>query len=154
MRNINTQVPGHLYEDVLYFMHHREALDDPPELIDKQVAELLHIAPRAEIRLSARLRTSVADGTEEVLSEVVNMSMSGLLVETDMLFDLGERVVVSIYPGDRDDPVVVKGEVSRRAPSERGGVVGFGIRFLSFAADGELRIEAVIKRAFVDVLDV
>jgi len=82
------------------------------------------------------------------------MSMSGLLVETDMLFDLGERVVVSIYPGDRDDPVVVKGEVSRRAPSERGGVDGFGIRFLSFAADGELRIEAVVKRTFVDVLDV
>jgi len=129
-------------------------LDDPPELIDRQVAELLHIAPRADVRLSTRLRTSVADGTEEVLSEVVNLSMSGLLVETDMLFDLGERVVVSIYPGDRDDPVVAKGEVSRRARSERGGVVGFGIRFLSFAADGELRIKAVVKSAFAGVFDV
>jgi hypothetical protein len=123
-------------------------LDDPPELIDQQVAELLYIAPRAALRLSTSLRTSVADGTEEVLCEIVNMSLSGLLVQTDMLFEVGEKVVVSIYPGDRDDPVVAKGKVTRRALSERGGVDGFGIRFLSFAADGKLRIAAVLKGAF------
>jgi len=123
-------------------------LDDPPELIDKQVAELLYIAPRAALRLSTRLRTSVADGTEEVLGDIVDLSMSGLLVETDLLFEVGEKVVVSIYPGDRDDPVVAKAKVVRRALSERGGVDGFGIRFLSFAADGELRLAAVLKVAF------
>jgi len=123
-------------------------LDDPPEHIDQQVAELLYIAPRAALRLSTSLRTSVADGTEEVLCEVVNVSMSGLLVQTDVLFEVGETVVVSIYPGDRDDPVVAKGKVTRRALSERGGVDGFGIRLLSFAADGKLRMEAVLKGAF------
>ena len=125
-------------------------LDDPPEIIDRQVAELLLIAPRTDVRLSTRLRTSVVDGTEEVLGEIVNMSSSGLLVQTDMLFEIGERVVVSIYPGDRDDPVVAKGEVTRQALSERGGVDGVGIRFLSFAADGELRIGSVLEGAFVD----
>jgi len=123
-------------------------LDDPPELIDQQVAELLYIAPRADLRLSTRLRTSVADGTEEVLGEVVNMSMSGLLVQTDMLFEVGEQVVISIYPGDRNDAVVAKAKVTRRALSERGGVDGFGFRFLSFAADGELRMAALLKGAF------
>jgi len=127
-------------------------LDDPPKLIDKEVADLLHIAPRANIRLATRLRTSVADGTEEVLGEVVNLSLSGLLVQTDMLFEMGEQVVVSIYPGDRDDPVVAKAEVTRRALSERGGVDGFGIRFLSFAADGELRIVAALEEAFADLV--
>ena len=114
------------------------------------MAELLLIAPRTDVRLSTRLRTSVVDGTEEVLGEIVNMSSSGLLVQTDMLFEIGERVVVSIYPGDRDDPVVAKGEVTRQALSERGGVDGVGIRFLSFAADGELRIGSVLEGAFVD----
>lgn len=122
--------------------------DDPPELIDQQVAELLYIAPRAALRLSTRLRTSVADGTEEELCEIVNLSMTGMLVQTDMLFEVGETVVVSIYPGDRDDPVVAKGKVTRRALSERGGVDGFGIRLLSFASDGELRIAAVLRGAF------
>ena len=128
-------------------------VDDSPELIDQQVAELLHIAPRADIRLSTHLRTSVADGTEEVLADVVNISLSGLLVRTDTLFEIGEKVVVSLYPGDRDDPVVAKAEVSRRALAERGGVDGFGIRFLSFAADGELRIGAVVEGAFADFRD-
>ena len=127
-------------------------LDDPPKLIDKEVADLLHIAPRANIRLATRLRTSVADGTEEVLGEVVNLSLSGLLVQTDMLFEMGEQVVVSIYPGDRDDPVVAKAEVTRRGLSERGGVDGFGIRFLSFAADGELRIVAALEEAFANLV--
>ncbi len=45
-------------------------LDDPPALIDQQMAELLHIAPRTETRLSTRIRTSVADCTEEAFGEI------------------------------------------------------------------------------------
>ena len=129
-------------------------LDESPAVIDRHMAELLHIAPRADIRLSTRLRTSVADATEEVLGEVVNLSISGLLVETDMGFEIGEHVAVSIYTGNRDDPVLAKGEVVRRAAPERGNVDGFGIRFLSFAADGRQRIEAVLEEAFGDFLGV
>jgi hypothetical protein len=128
-------------------------LDDPPEIIDQQVAELLYIAPRAAVRLSIHLRTSVADGVDEVLGEIVNLSTSGLLVRTDKLFGVGQQLVVSIYPGDRDDPVVAKATVVRQALSERGGVDGCGIRFLSFAADGELRIAAVLEGAFADSVD-
>jgi hypothetical protein len=86
------------------------------------------------------------------LGEVVNLSLSGLLVQTDMLFEMGEQVVVSIYPGDRDDPVVAKAEVTRRALSERGGADGFGIRFLSLAADGELRIVTALEEAFANLV--
>jgi len=127
-------------------------LDDPVELIDQQVAELLHIAPRADVRISTRLRTSVADGTEEVLGEVVNLSTSGLLVEIDALFETGEQVVVSLYTGDRDDPVVAKAEVVRQAVSEHGGFDGVGIRFLSIAGDGKQRIAAVLKETFAEIL--
>jgi hypothetical protein len=86
------------------------------------------------------------------LGEVVNLSLSGLLVQTDMLFEMGEQVVVSIYPGDRDDPVVAKAEVTRRALSECGGVDGFGFRFLSLAADGELRIVTALEEAFANLV--
>ncbi len=50
-------------------------LDDPPELIGQQVAELLNIAPRANLRFSTRLQTSVGDGAVEVLGEVINLSV-------------------------------------------------------------------------------
>ncbi len=125
-------------------------LDESPAVIDRHMAELLHIAPRADIRLSTRLRTLVADGAEEMLGEVVNLSISGLLVETDTELEIGEQVAVSIYTGNRDDPVLAKGEVVRRAEPERGNVEGFGIRFLSFAADGRQRIKVVLEEAFGD----
>ena len=128
-------------------------LSDPPELIGRQVADLLDIAPRAAIRLSTRLRTSLADGAEEVPGEVVNLSTSGMLVETDTPFEMGEQVVVSIHIGDRDESISAKGEVVRRAVADRGGIDGVGIRFLSFAGPGEELIQAVLTEAFANPPD-
>jgi response regulator RpfG family c-di-GMP phosphodiesterase len=127
-------------------------LDDPPELIGQQVAELLSIAPRANLRMSTRLQTSVADGAVEVLGEVVNLSTSGMLIETDTLFEPGEEVVVTINIGGNRGTVSARAEVVRQAHSERGGVDGIGVRFISFAGDGEEKIAAVLDEAFADPL--
>jgi hypothetical protein len=97
-------------------------LDDPPELIGQQVAELLNVAPRAAIRLTVRLETFVAEGAVEVLGNVVNLSASGMLVETDTLFEPEEQVVVSINLGDQWGSVSAKAVVARQAHHDRGGV--------------------------------
>lgn len=128
-------------------------LADPPALIGRQAADLLDIAPRADVRFSTRLRTSLADGAEEVLGEVVNLSASGILVETATPFQLGEHVVISIHIGDRDELISAKGKVVRRAVRERGRVDGVGIRFLSFAGAGEVRMNAVLAEALANPPD-
>lgn len=127
-------------------------LDDPPELIGQQVAELLSIAPRANLRFSTHLQTSVGDGAVEVLGEVVNLSATGMLVETETSFEPGEQVVVTINLGGKHGSVSAKAEVVRQAHSERGGVDGIGVRFLSFAGDGKEKIEAVMNEALADPL--
>jgi len=127
-------------------------LDDSPELIGQQVAELLNIAPRANLRFSTHLQTSVGDGAVEVLGEVVNLSSTGMLVETETSFEPGERVVVTINFGGQRGSVSAKAEVVRQAYSDRGGVDGIGIRFLSFAGDGKEKIEAVLDEALADPL--
>ena len=127
-------------------------LDDPPELIGQQVAELLKIAPRATFRFSTRLQTSVGDGAVEVLGEIVNLSASGMLVETETLFEPGEQVVVTINLGGQQGSVSAKAEVVRQAHNDRGGIDGIGVRFLSFAGDGREKIEAVLDEAFTDPL--
>lgn len=127
-------------------------LDDPPEVIGQQVADLLHIAPRVNLRFSTQLQTSVADSGVEVLGEVVNLSNTGMLVETDTLFEPGEQVVLTINLGGAHGSVTAKGEVVRQAHSERGGIDGIGIRFVSFAGDGREKIEAVLDEAFADPL--
>lgn len=124
--------------------------DDPPELIGRRVAELLDIAPRTTFRFSTRLLVEVADGADEALGAIVNVSASGMLVETDIEFVPGQHVVISIDVADQDEPLVVKAEVVRQADPDRDGVDGIGVRFLGFRGDGRQRLGAILARAFDD----
>jgi hypothetical protein len=125
-------------------------LNDSPDLIGQQVAELLNIAPRANLRFSTRLQTSVADGGVEILGEIVNMSSTGILVETEKSFKPCQQVVVTINLGGQKGPVTAKAEVVRLARNDRGGIEGVGLHFLSFAGDGKEKIEAVLDEAFTE----
>ncbi|MEJ2582720.1 MAG: PilZ domain-containing protein, partial [Acidobacteriota bacterium] len=127
-------------------------LEDSPELIGTQVAELLHIAPRANLRFSTRLRTAVSGDGVEVLGEVANLSASGMLIETRIPFENGERVTVTINLGGMHGSTTAEALVVRQAVAERGGVDGIGVRFLSFAGNGREKIDAVLDQALADPL--
>lgn len=121
---------------------------DAPKIIAQQVANLLEIAPRTTLRLTTRLLVKVADGLEEVLGTVVNMSAAGLLLETDADLEPGQHVILSIDIDHQDEPVSAKAEVVRKADPNRDGVEGIGVRFLSFAGDSRERLEAILGEAF------
>lgn len=125
-------------------------LGDSPEFIGQQAAELLNVAPRADLRFSTRLQSSVADGGVEILGEVVNLSATGMLVETDRSFKPCQQVVVTINLGGHKGPVSAKAEVVRLARNDRGGIQGVGLHFLSFAGDGKEKIQAVLDEAFTE----
>ena len=126
--------------------------DDPPELIGHQVAELLNIAPRADLRLSTRLKAAVGGDAVEVLGEVVNLSSSGMLIETEITFERGEEIAVTINLGGQLGTVMARAEVVRHAHGDRGGVEGIGVRFLSFVRDGEDKIAAALDEALAEPL--
>jgi hypothetical protein len=121
---------------------------DPPKFIALQVADLLDIAPRATLRLTTRLLVELADGSEEALGAVVNMSAAGLLLETDADLEPGQHVILSIDIDPQDEPVAGKAEVVRKADPDRDGLEGIGVRFLEFAGDGRRRLEAILGEAF------
>jgi CheY-like chemotaxis protein len=126
---------------------------DPSKYIALQVAELLEIPPRATLRLSTRMLVEVEDGFEIALGAVVNVSATGLLLETDADLEPGQHVVISIDIDPQVEPVAAKAEVVRRANPEREGIEGFGARFLSFAGDSQQRLETILGRAFCIPLD-
>ena len=126
---------------------------DPPKYIALQVAELLEIPPRATLRLSTRMLVEVTNGFEIALGAVVNLSASGLLLETDADLEPGQHVVISIDIDPQVEPVAAKAEVVRTADPEREGIEGVGARFLSFAGDSRRRLEAILGRAFCIPLD-
>jgi DNA-binding NarL/FixJ family response regulator len=121
---------------------------DPPKIIALQVASLLGIAPRSTLRLTTRMLVEMADGSEEALAAVVNMSAAGLLLETDADLEPGQHVILSIDIDPDEEPVSGKAEVVRKADPDRDGVEGIGVRFLSFAGDGRQRLEAILGEAF------
>ena len=121
---------------------------DPPELIGKRAAELLDIAPRTTFRFSTRLLDELADGSDEVLGAVVNISSSGMLVETDADLEPGQHVIISIHVAGDDEPLAVKAEVVRHAEPDRDGVEGVGVRFLKFAGGGRSRRDAILAEGF------
>ena len=127
-------------------------LNDPEELIAEQVAELLHIAPRAAVRFATRLYTSLDNGTEEVFGQTTNLSVSGMLVQTPTLLEPGQKVVFEILIEDRDGAVIGDGEIVRHASQDREGVNGIGLRFIGFRDDCKDVLDAVIEDAFADPL--
>lgn len=117
---------------------------DPPDLIAQQAAGLLEIASRTKMRLSTRLSVEVADGWETANGAVVNMSVAGLLLETDADIEPGQNVIISIEIDPRDTPVSGMAEVVRKADPNRDGVEGVGMRFIGFVGDGHERLQAIL----------
>jgi DNA-binding NarL/FixJ family response regulator len=127
-------------------------LDDPEELIEKQVADLLNIAPRAAVRFATRLYTSLDNGTEEIFGQTANLSISGMLVQTPTLLEPGQKVVFEILIEDRDGAVIGDAEIVRHASKDREGLDGVGVRFLGFREDCQDVLDSVIEDAFADPL--
>jgi DNA-binding NarL/FixJ family response regulator len=127
-------------------------LDDPEDLIEQQVADLLYIAPRAAVRFATRLYTSLDNGTDEVFGQTANLSISGMLVQTPTLLEPGQRVVFEILIEDREGVVIGDAEIVRHASLDREGLDGVGVRFLGFRDDCKDVLDAVIEDAFADPL--
>ena len=127
-------------------------LDDPEDVIEQQVADLLDIAPRAAIRFATRLYTSLDNGTEEIFGQTANLSISGMLVQTPTLLEPGQQVVFEILIEDREEAVIGEAEIVRHASKDREGVDGVGVRFVGFRNHCKDILDSVIEDAFADPL--
>lgn len=125
-------------------------LDMTEEIIDQHVADLLDVAPRAAVRVAARLTTVVDDGTLEIVGRTANISATGMLLQTSTALEIGQLVTFEFLTGDGSDMVAGEGTVVRHAVAERGGVDGMGIRFLQLLGDGRKMIEALLSESRVD----
>jgi hypothetical protein len=125
-------------------------LDDPLELIEQQVADLLNVAPRAAVRFAARLFISLDDGVEEVFGQTANVSVSGMLVQTQTLLEPGQRVMFEILLDGPVERVTGEAEIVRHAVPDRGGVSGIGVHFLSFENRGRHALDNILEDAIAE----
>jgi hypothetical protein len=124
-------------------------LDMTEEVIDQHVADLLDVAPRAAVRFKARLTTVLNNGTVEIVGRTVNVSVTGMLLQTATMLEIGQPVAFEFLASDGADMVSGEARVARHAVAAHGGVDGIGLRFLEFHGDGRERIEEILTRACV-----
>ena len=127
------------------------SVETPERLIEEHVADLLEVAPRAAVRFAARLSTVLDNGEIEAIGQTVNVSLTGMLIQTTTSLEPGQEVVFEIKTGHGDAGVLGRAKVVRHAVAERGGVDGIGVRVLEFFGEGRANLEKILAEYLLEV---
>jgi CheY-like chemotaxis protein len=114
---------------------------DPPEIICDQMAKLLEVAPRVQVRLATNVEAALGNTGRELFCQTVNLSSTGMLIRTQHRPPLGTPVVFKIRLSDTVGTIFGRGDIVRHATMGQGGVDGVAIRFVSFAKDGAQQLQ-------------
>ncbi len=110
------------------------------------VADLLHVAPRRGLRVLVHLDVELDGRSERELSQAVNVSATGMLLEAPTVFRPGTRVRLTFRLPGETRPVTGSAEVVRVTRPDKEGVRGFAVRFLGLEDDGPERVGAWLQR--------
>lgn len=108
----------------------------PQRLLDEVAGRLLKVPPRLARRLLVRFQVRMEDGRGLLMCQTENISTRGLLVRTDRPFPVGTRLSFDFTPPGSRSAVQGEAEVVRHTAPDVEKVVGVGVRFVSFKADG------------------
>ena len=114
---------------------------DPPEIICDQMATLLEVAPRVQVRLATNVEAALGNTGRELFCQTVNLSSTGMLIRTQHRPPLGTPVVFKVHLSETAGTIFGRGEIVRHAMTGQGGVDGVAIHFVSFANDGAQRLQ-------------
>ena len=118
---------------------------DPPEIICEQMASLLEVAPRVQVRLAINVEAALGNTGRELFCQTVNLSSTGMLIRTQHRPPLGTPVVFKIGFAEEFGTLNGRGEIVRHSTTGQGGVDGIAIRFVSFATDGAERLQNYLE---------
>ncbi|MDX1631413.1 MAG: response regulator [Thermoanaerobaculia bacterium] len=121
-------------------------MEETAERLQREVTDLLEVAPRREVRTMVRLQVKVDDGSQLAMCQSENISRSGMLIRAGEAYDIGTEVSFEFFLGQQPTPLVGHGEVVRHTTPGREEVVGMGIRFTSFEKDGRKRLERFLDQ--------
>lgn len=109
------------------------------------VSELLEVAPRVGARIFARLEIQLAEGPSLAMCQTENVSATGMLIRTSVTYPIGSELDFEFALPSDASPIRGRAEVVRHTVVGREPVAGVGVRFLSFAADGEKRFRDYLE---------
>lgn len=99
---------------------------------------------RREPRFRVAMRVTYRTATDFVVDYTRNISAGGVYVSSKRPPQLGEAVLLRLYPPGQDEPIDLSGQVAWRRPGE-----GFGLRFSPASTQSRRRLEQVVRSVAV-----
>ncbi len=120
---------------------------NPAELL-KKVGKYIDVPVRRDVRIIARIGVEGARGMppESFLGNTINISVSGVLIETGHILSIGETVSCSFFVPGNSTPITAAGEVVRKTDGMDSGMNYYGIRFMDIKGEDKLAIDSYVKR--------
>lgn len=114
------------------------------EDLDSRVARLATVPVRKELRTLVKLELSMERAGQFFLGHSLNISSSGMLVQTNQILAPEARVNLQFYL--QNDPVPMRVEAHVVRAEFLGGAARYGMRFLGLGGEDEQRLAEFIER--------
>ena len=108
---------------------------------DERVARLMQVAQRKSVRVPVSVEFEGRSGAiERIFGRLVNLSVSGMLIECSAVLDIGADIAVSFPLARGATPIVGTGRIVRQAGKGR-----FGLEFYGLEGDGRERVRMFVE---------
>jgi hypothetical protein len=122
-------------------------VDESCDRLLDAIADLVGVPPRRSLRTVVQFELWVAQGAQRLLTVTENLSCTGMLVRGGQEFPVGVCLQFKLMLPGQVPPITGLVQVARHTDRMRERVDGFGGKILSFAEDGEHRLQILLQDA-------
>jgi len=110
-----------------------------------KVQEMLDVPARRHVRTLIRLEVKASCKDRFFFGNTVNLSVSGVLLETPLDIGLGESIDLRFFLPGEAEAIDVNGRVVRRTPMTTGNSANYGLLFEELTDADRVRIERFVE---------
>jgi DNA-binding response OmpR family regulator len=108
-----------------------------------KVTRLLNVSERTSYRVVVKVTRNDIPYAAHIFCSSKNISSSGVLLETDHVFNIGEKLTCSFFLPN-SIRIVTEGQVMR-FQNEENGLIEYGVRFVDPSTSVELQIASFVE---------
>lgn len=115
----------------------------PSEFVNK-VRQFINIPVRENMRILTKLTVNAKMGTESIMGNTVDISVRGMLLETEKQMDMGTAVKCEFSIPDSPNEIAVNGNIVRKIDGKVPPFKRYGIKFTNLDHKSEMVIEKYV----------
>lgn len=115
-----------------------------------KVDRLINIAPRTPYRILVKIAQAGSSQRDFVFGSSVNISETGIMLESDRKFDIGTEVDLQFYATTSRTPIAARGIVVRSQKKGFRGTTAYGVTFLALSPEARENLRELIARKLTE----